>query len=152
MKISAGILLYRLVNKELQVFLVHPGGPFWKHKDDGAWSIPKGEVESDEDYLERAKKEFEEETGTAIDGTFSALTPVKQKSGKVVHAWAVAGDMDAANIRSNTFPMEWPPKSGKMIHVPEVDKAAWFDMDTARQKINTAQVALLDELLRISNT
>lgn len=152
MKISAGILLYRLVNKELQVFLVHPGGPFWKHKDEGAWSIPKGETEGEADLLAVARKEFQEETGTTIDGDFTPLQPVTLKSGKHVYAFAIAGDIDADAIQSNTFPLEWPPKTGKMIEVPEVDKAAWFDIDTARKKINSAQVSLLDELLRINNT
>jgi predicted NUDIX family NTP pyrophosphohydrolase len=152
MKTSAGILLYRLVNKELQVFLVHPGGPFWKNKDEGAWSIPKGETEGETDLLVVARKEFQEETGTAIDGDFTPLQPVTLKSGKRVYAFAIAGDIDADVIQSNTFSLEWPPKTGKMIEVPEVDKAAWFDIDTARKKINSAQVPLLNELLKINNT
>lgn len=152
MKISAGILLYRLVNKELQVFLVHPGGPFWKHKDEGAWSIPKGETEGEADLLAIARKEFQEETGTAIDGDFTSLQPVKLKSGKRIYAFAMVGDIDADAIQSNTFPLEWPPRSGKTIEVPEVDRAAWFTIAEARKKINPAQVALLDEILRMNNT
>ena len=152
MKISAGILLYRLVNKELQVFLVHPGGPFWKHKDEGAWSIPKGETEGETHLLAIASKEFQEETGTAIDGDFTALQPVKLKSGKRIYAFAIAGDIDADAIQSNTFSMEWPPRSGKTIEVPEVDRAAWFTIAEARKKMNPAQVPLLDELLRVNNT
>jgi predicted NUDIX family NTP pyrophosphohydrolase len=152
MKISAGILLYRLVNKELQVFLVHPGGPFWKHKDEGAWSIPKGETEGETDLLAIARKEFQEETGTAIDGDFTALQSVKLKSGKRIYVFAIAGNIDADAIQSNTFPLEWPPRSGKTIEVPEVDRAAWFTIAEARKKMNPAQVALLDELLRINNT
>lgn len=152
MKISAGILLYRLMNKELQVFLVHPGGPFWKHKDEGAWSIPKGETEGETDLLAIASKEFQEETGTAIDGDFTALQPVKLKSGKRIYAFAIAGDIDADAIQSNTFSMEWPPRSGKTIEVPEVDRAAWFTIAEARKKMNPAQVPLLDELLRVNNT
>ncbi|HEY1032837.1 MAG TPA: NUDIX domain-containing protein [Flavipsychrobacter sp.] len=149
MKISAGILLYRQVSKELQVFLVHPGGPFWKHKDEGAWSIPKGETEGKTELLAVARKEFQEETGTAIDGDFTALQPVKLKSGKVIHAFTIEGDIDADTIRSNTFPLEWPPRSGKTIQVPEVDKAGWFTVAEARKKMNPAQAAMLDELLHI---
>lgn len=149
MKISAGILLYRQVNKELQVFLVHPGGPFWKHKDEGAWSIPKGETEGETDLLAVARKEFQEETGTAIGGDFRALQPVKQKSGKVIHAFTIEGDIDADAIRSNTFPLEWPPRSGKTIQVPEVDKAGWFTVAEARKKMNPAQAVMLGELLHI---
>lgn len=152
MKISAGILLYRQVSKELQVFLVHPGGPFWKHKDEGAWSIPKGETEGEADLLAVARKEFQEETGTTIDGDFTALQPVKLKSGKVIHAFTIEGDIDADTIRSNTFSLEWPPRSGKTIQVPEVDKAGWFTVAEARKKMNPAQAAMLDELLHIIET
>jgi predicted NUDIX family NTP pyrophosphohydrolase len=125
---------------------VHPGGPFWKNKDAGAWSVPKGEFLDTEDALIAAKREFLEETGQPIDGHFIKLKPVKLKSGKTVHAWAVEGDIDENNIKSNTFPFEWPPKSGKTIEIPEVDKASWFDLVTAREKINPAQIALIDEL------
>lgn len=145
-KQSAGILAYRKFNNHLQVFLVHPGGPFYAKKDAGVWSIPKGEYESDEDPLIAAKREFEEETGHAIDGHFIALAPIKYKSGKVVQAWAVEAYIDPANIKSNEFEMEWPPKSGKMASFEEVDRADWFDVDVAKQKIVPAQVGLLVEL------
>lgn len=148
-KKSAGILLYKFQEKTVQVFLVHPGGPFWKNKDEGAWSIPKGEFEENEDPLYAAKREFKEETGAEIDGKFVQLTPIKQKSGKVVQAWAVHGDIDASDIRSNHFEIEWPPKSGKMSSFPEVDRAGWFDLEEARVKINSAQVELVNELGRM---
>ena len=145
-KISAGLLVYRQRSGRLEVFLVHPGGPFWAKKDLGAWSIPKGEVEPGQDELAEARRELREETGCEIDGDVRPLTPIKQAGGKAVHAWAVAGDCDAERITSNTFTMEWPPRSGRIQSFPEVDRAAWFDMPTARQKINSAQAALLDEL------
>jgi len=145
-KQSAGILLYRIKDKKLEVFLVHPGGPFWKNKDIGAWTIPKGEFEEDEAPLDAAVREFREETGHALPGPFRALTPVKQKAGKKVLAWATAGELDPATIVSNTFEMEWPPKSGRMASFPEVNKGGWFDTETARQVINAAQAALLEEL------
>ena len=148
-KQSSGILLYHLNNKQLQVFLVHPGGPFFRNKDNGAWSIPKGEFLDDEEALKAAKREFEEETGTSIDGKFIQLSPIIQKSGKKVYAWAIEGDIDAETIFSNTFEMEWPPKSGKKQAFPEVDKAAWFDVDTAKLKINQGQVGLIDNLTQI---
>jgi predicted NUDIX family NTP pyrophosphohydrolase len=150
-KQSAGILLYRKFNDVLQIFLVHPGGPFWKNKDDGAWSIPKGEYESDEDPLAAAKREFYEETGQSIDGEFIALKPIKQKSGKIVQAYLVEGDIDAHNIKSNLFEIEWPPKTGKMQSFPEVDRAGWFTVDEARVKINAGQVGLVVELAQIVN-
>lgn len=143
---SAGILLYRLTGPALEVFLVHPGGPYFAGKDAGVWSIPKGEYGPEEEAMAAARREFEEETGSPVEGTFIPLAPVKQKGGKQVHAWAVEGDMDAAGIRSNTFRMEYPYKSGKWINVPEVDEAGWFNLPTARLKINPAQVAFLDEL------
>jgi predicted NUDIX family NTP pyrophosphohydrolase len=145
-KISAGLLMYRRSDSGPQVLLVHPGGPFWKNKDDGAWSIPKGEAAEGEDLLAAAKREFEEELGFAPSGTFVALSPVKQKGGKIVHAWRVEGDCDPSQIRSNTFEMEWPPKSGKRASFPEVDRAAWFDLGEARRKILASQLALLDQL------
>lgn len=148
-KQSAGILLYRLKKNELQFFLVHPGGPFWKNKDEGAWTIPKGELNDNEDALSAARREFEEETGKRINGDFIELKAIRQKSGKTVQAWAVEGDIDEHDMVSNTFMLEWPPKSGKMIAVPEIDKAGWFDMQTAKQKINPAQVALINELLSL---
>jgi predicted NUDIX family NTP pyrophosphohydrolase len=150
-KQSAGLLLFRKLNNVLQVFLVHPGGPFWKNKDDGAWSIPKGEYERDEDPLEAARREFYEETGENIDGEFIALKPIKQKSGKIVQAYLVAGDIDAGNIKSNLFEIEWPPKSGKMQSFAEVDRAGWFTVDEARIKMNAGQVGLVEELVQLVN-
>lgn len=145
-KKSAGILMYRQKNDQLEVLLVHPGGPFWKKKDLGAWSIPKGEFE-DEDALSAAKREFEEEIGMPIDGEMIALTPQEQKAGKVVHAWAVEGDLNPEEIRSNTFEMEWPPRSGKKQEFPEIDKAEWFPVHEALQKINQAQATFIRELI-----
>jgi predicted NUDIX family NTP pyrophosphohydrolase len=146
-KQSAGILLYRKINNQLQVFLVHPGGPFFKNKDAGAWSIPKGEFLDDEDPLAAAKREFEEETGQTIDGNFIKLKPVALKSGKIVHAWAVDGDIDHETIFSNLFEIEWPPKSGKKQSFPEIDRAAWFDVDEAKVKINPGQLDLIEDFL-----
>lgn len=146
---SAGILLYRPKNGHTEVLLVHPGGPFWAKKDAGTWSIPKGEFTDDEDPLTAAKREFEEETGTAVDGNFVPLAPIRQKSGKRVYVWALEHDLDNSRIQSNTFEMEWPPKSGRMQTYPEVDRAEWFDLAAARQKINPAQAAFLDELTEI---
>jgi len=148
-KRSAGLLLYRFRNDTLQVLLVHPGGPFWAKKDIGAWSIPKGETEADEDLLKVAKREFQEETGFAADGIFRALTPVTLPSRKVVHAWALEGDCDADMISSNTFSIEWPPRSGRFQDFPEVDRAGWFDLATARLKISKGQIGLLDQLERL---
>jgi predicted NUDIX family NTP pyrophosphohydrolase len=147
MRTSAGILLYRRKAKELEIFLVHPGGPFWKGKEMGAWSIPKGEFTEGEDPLTVAKREFEEETGQTVDGNFVELTPIKQKGGKMVYAWAVEGNADAGNIVSNTFKTEWPYKSGKWITIPEVDKAGWFSVEEAKEKINSAQAGLIEELV-----
>jgi predicted NUDIX family NTP pyrophosphohydrolase len=146
-KKSAGIMMYRETNNQLQVFLIHPGGPFFKMKDAGAWSIPKGEIGEGEDPLEAAKREFEEETGCRAEGSFIPLSPVRQKSGKMVISWAVEGRCDADAITSNMFTIEWPPKSGKMREFPEADRAGWFTIGEARQKINPAQAPLLDELL-----
>jgi predicted NUDIX family NTP pyrophosphohydrolase len=145
-KQSAGILLYRIRDKQLQVFLIHPGGPFFRNKDNGAWSIPKGEFEEGEQALAAAKREFEEETGQNIDGKFIELSPIIQKGGKKVFCWSVEGDIDHEIIVSNTFEIEWPPRSGKKQTFPEVDKAGWFDINSARIKINEAQVKLIDEL------
>jgi len=147
MRTSAGILLYRKKNNFIEVFLVHPGGPFWKNKDKGAWSIPKGEFTKDEDPLTVAKREFNEETGQAVAGDFVELTPIKQKGGKMVYAWAVEGDADAEQIVSNTFKQEWPYKSGKWITIPEVDKAGWFGVEEAKEKMNPAQLDLIEELV-----
>ena len=145
-KKSAGILLYRTVNKALEVFLVHPGGPFWAKKDDGAWSIPKGEFEDNEEPLAAAKREFKEETGIEISGEFIQLTSIKQKSGKIVYAWAVEGDIDPAKIKSNNVEIEWPPRSGRQQTFPEIDKAEWFTYIEAQKKIISAQSALVEEL------
>ena len=145
-KQSAGILFYRIASGRVEVFLVHPGGPFWAKKDEGAWSIPKGEFAHGEEPLEAAKREFTEETGFPIEGIFTPLSPVKQPSGKIVYAWAVEGDIDAGAICSNTFEMEWPPRSGNAKWFPEIDRAAWFDFDTARIKILKGQLALLEQL------
>jgi predicted NUDIX family NTP pyrophosphohydrolase len=146
-KTSAGILLYKGKGNELRVFLVHPGGPFFAKKDEGAWSVPKGELDEGEDALAAAQREFKEETGCRPEGTFVPLAPVTQKGGKTVLAWAVAGDCDADAIRSNTFALEWPPKSGKVRDFPEVDRAGWFTVDEAKKRINPAQAALVDELV-----
>lgn len=146
MKTSAGILLFKKENNNLFYFLVHPGGPFWKNKDSGAWSIPKGEIEPDEDPLERALVEFKEETGQSVGGEFIELSPIRQKGGKTVYAWAVEGDVETAGLFSNSVQIEWPPRSGKLIEIPEVDQWEWFNSDEAKIRINTAQVALLSEL------
>src|ERR1700730_9341246 len=122
-KQSAGILLFRLKNKDIEVLLAHPGGPFFKNKDDGAWTIPKGEIDNEEEPLLAAKREFKEETGTEINGKFIPLKPVKYKSGKIVYAWAVEGNIDPSVLKCNTFKLEWPPKSGKFIDAPEIDRA-----------------------------
>ena len=148
-KISAGLLVYRMRGGVLQVFLVHPGGPFWAKKDLAAWSIPKGLIDEGEDPLAAAQREFEEETALKVSGQFIQLTPVKLKSGKVVRAWAVEGDCDPSAIISNTFSMEWPPNSGRQQEFPEVDRAAWFDIEEARKKINQGQVGLLEELQQV---
>lgn len=150
MKQSAGILLYRYHQHELQVMLVHPGGPFYAKKDTGAWTIPKGEPdEGEEDLLLVARREFEEETGAQVEGRFIQLTPVKQKGGKLVHAWAVESNFDVNILKSNTFEMPWPPKSGKMQRFPEVDKAEWFSVQEALLKILPAQGAFIEELVGI---
>jgi predicted NUDIX family NTP pyrophosphohydrolase len=145
-RLSAGLLMHRHCGDRLEVLLVHPGGPFFKNKDDGVWSIPKGEPASDEDLLAAARREFEEETSIVPAGEFVPLAPVKQKGGKIVHAWAFAGDCDPTTIRSNVFLLEWPPRSGRQVEIPEVDRAAFFDLPTARKKINAGQAALLDQL------
>ena len=145
-KLSAGIVLYRLCHEEIEVFLVHPGGPVWANKDAGTWSIPKGEYETGEEPLTVAKREFQEETGFPVKGTCHPLTALKQPSGKVVSAWAVKGDVDAAALTSNTFTLEWPPKSGRTREFPEVDRGGWFDLSTARAKIQAGQRGFLDQL------
>jgi predicted NUDIX family NTP pyrophosphohydrolase len=148
-KQSAGILLYRFRDSELGIFLVHPGGPFWAKKDAGAWSIPKGEFAADENPLAAAKREFAEETGCAIDGNFVELPPVKQPGGKLVYVWAVEGDCNAESIKSNLFTLEWPPRSGKRKEFPEVDRAGWFDLKLAKEKILKGQLVFLEQLQRM---
>jgi predicted NUDIX family NTP pyrophosphohydrolase len=147
-KRSAGILLYRITGTAPEVLLVHPGGPFWTRRDAGAWSIPKGEYEAGDDPLACALREFEEETGTALPpGDLIELGSVQQKGGKVVSAWAAEGDLDADAVHSNTFTMEWPPRSGRTAEFPEVDRAGWFDTETAREKLVAAQAEFVDRLL-----
>lgn len=146
-KKSAGILLYRRAAASIEVFLVHPGGPFFAKKDIGSWSCPKGEY-TDDDPLSAAKREFREETGFEVGGDFMPLTPVKLSGGKTISAWAVEGTCDATAVRSNTFRMEWPPKSGKQQEFPEVDRADWFSIVQARAKLSPGQVPLVDELCR----
>lgn len=146
---SAGLLLFREVSGGLEVLLVHPGGPFWANKDDGAWSIPKGELEGAENPLQAAQREFEEETGAAPPaGEFVALEPARQPGGKTVHAWAVRGEFDVTALNSNLFSMEWPPKSGKRQQFPEVDRAAWFALELAETKMAKGQLPLLAQLRR----
>ncbi len=149
-KESAGLLVYRRREGALEFLLVHPGGPFWKNKDAGAWTIPKGELREAEEPLTAAKREFEEELSLKAEGTFVELTPVKQKGGKLVRAWAIEKDYDLSTIKSNTFEMEWPPKSGRMSSFPEVDRAEYFGMNTAKAKVNPAQIALLEEVVRFA--
>jgi predicted NUDIX family NTP pyrophosphohydrolase len=143
---SAGVLLHKIANGERYVFLVHPGGPYFKNKDLGAWSIPKGEFTETETPLDAAIREFEEETGVKLAGDFTALSSVKLKSGKIVHAWALERDIDPTTIKSNTFEIEWPPKSGKRQIFPEIDRAEWFTIAEAKLKINAAQCDLIDRL------
>jgi len=144
---SAGLLLYRR-DSGLEVFLAHPGGPFWLKRDDGAWTIPKGVAEEGEDILSAARREFEEETGIQPTGPFLSLGSIRQKAGKLVHAWAWEGDADPARITSNTMQTEWPRGSGRVLTFPEVDRCAWFQPQAARRKINPAQVDLIDRLER----
>lgn len=148
-KLSAGLLLYRFEQASLQVFLVHPGGPFFAHKDEGAWSIPKGEYQEGDDPLATAKREFHEETGSDVTGSFHTLSPLTQPNGKVVSAWAVESDIDEATVKSNTFSLEWPPRSGKRQECPEVDRGAWFDVPTARTKLQPGQRGFLDQLQQL---
>lgn len=148
-KASAGLLIHRWRDGEPEVLLVHPGGPFWANKDARAWSIPKGEFDPGEDPLTAAKREVLEETGLAVEGAFVPLAPRKQAGGKVVHAWAVEGDCDPAAIRSNTFTLEWPPRSGRMQAFPEIDRAEWFRLGVAREKLHAGQLGLLEDLERL---
>lgn len=151
MKQSAGILLYRHEHNQTEFFLAHPGGPFFKNKNEGVWTIPKGEINEGEEPLNAAVREFEEEIGYTPFPPFTELQPITQKGGKKVLAWAAKGDADPAALKSNIFIMEWPPKSGKMAEFPEVDKAGWFNLEEAKKLINPAQVHLLEELLKILN-
>jgi predicted NUDIX family NTP pyrophosphohydrolase len=148
-KQSAGLLLYRWGDEGLEVLLAHPGGPFWAKKDLGAWSIPKGEFLEDEQPLSAARREFAEEIGTRVEGEVLALTPLKQPSRKTIHAFAIEHDLNVERITSNSFEMEWPPKSGKSQAFPEVDRAAWFKLEQARQRIQPGQAPILDELARL---
>jgi predicted NUDIX family NTP pyrophosphohydrolase len=144
---SAGLVLFRRRDGKLEVLLVHPGGPFWQKRDDGAWSIPKGEMAENEVGIEVARREFHEELGTAApDGDATPLGEVRQAGGKLVVAWALTGDLDVSRMTSNTFEIEWPPRSSKMQTFPEVDRAEWFDVDTARRKLIPAQRAFIDRL------
>ena len=145
-KKSAGILLYRIQNNIPEVLLVHPGGPFWHQKDTGAWSIPKGEPNPGEELFDAAKREMQEETGISIGVTGVALKPVKQKSGKIIYAWAIKGDADPSEIKSNSFEMEWPPHSGNLQQFPEIDRASWFTLDEAKKKIVPGHLPFIDEL------
>ncbi len=146
-KQSAGILAFRRTGPAgIEVLLVHPGGPFWKNKDAGAWSIPKGELAADEEPLGAARREFLEELGLPIDGVFIALTPVRQRGGKTVLAFAIEADIDVSKVRSNTFSMEWPPRSGKVQEFAEIDRAAWFALEGALERINAGQAPLLQQL------
>jgi predicted NUDIX family NTP pyrophosphohydrolase len=145
-KPSAGLLLYRRPSGRLEVFLAHPGGPFWHNRDAGAWTIPKGVAEPGEDTLAAACREFEEETGVRPVGPFLPLGSIRQKAGKVVHAWAWEGDADPERVTSNTMQTEWPRGSGRLYTFPEVDRCAWFDLQSAREKINPAQAEFIDRL------
>ena len=147
-KLSAGILVYRVKNKKIEVFLCHPGRPFYKNKDNAVWTIPKGEFDEKEEPFIAAKREFKEETGQEIGGDFTSMKPIKYKDGrKIVYTWAVEGEINATDIRSNTFTLEWPPKSGKYIEVPEVDRGDWFTIEMAKQKILPSLSPLLDDLV-----
>lgn len=148
-KHSAGLLMYRLRDGVLEVFLVHPGGPFWAKKDLGSWTIPKGEYEPDETAMEAARREFAEETGCAFQADLLPLTPLRQPSGKLIAAWAFQGDCDPESSRSNTFSLEWPPGSGRQQEFPEVDRTGWFSLEEAKEKITQGQVGFLDELQQI---
>lgn len=149
---GAGILLYRFTKEKLELLLAHPGGPYWANRDDGTWSIPKGLFDQDEIPLEAAKREFKEETGFEVDGEFIPLGELKQPGGKIVHAWALEQDIDATQIVSNTYAVEWPHKSGRWRRYPEVDKAGWFTVDEARKKILKGQVGFIDRLLQAIST
>ena len=148
-KQAAGLLPFRIIKKKPEVLLAHPGGPFWKNKDAGAWSIVKGEYNADEEPLAAAKREWQEETGIKLSGKYMPLKPVKQKSGKIITAFAIEADFDTSKITSNTFEIEWPPNSGKKQSFPEIDRVAWFSIEEAKEKINPAQAAMIEELLQL---
>jgi predicted NUDIX family NTP pyrophosphohydrolase len=150
-KHSAGILLFRFRNEKLEVMLVHPGGPFWAKKDNGAWSIPKGLFEENEKPMDAAKREFKEETGFEVDGEFIELGELKQPSKKIVHAWALEKDLDETKVMSNTFTLEWPKNSGRVQEYSEIDKAGWFDIEQAKKKILKGQIGFIDKLVEIIN-
>jgi len=147
MKQSAGILLFRRIDRGIQFFLVHPGGPFFVRKDAGAWTIPKGEIIPPENPLDTAIREFEEETGLRLAGPFIPLDAIVQKGGKQVFCWAMEGDLDPEKVVSNTFELEWPPRSGKRVSFPEIDKSGWFTLPEAKQLINERQISLLEQLI-----
>ena len=151
MRQSAGLLLYRVRESGIEVLLVHPGGPFWVRRDEGAWSIPKGEFEANEAPLAAARREFLEETGAAVGGRFDALTPVRQAGGKRVHAFAIEAEFDPATLASNTFEIEWPPRSGRVQHFPEIDRAEWFTVADAASRMHPAQRAWLAEVERLAS-
>jgi predicted NUDIX family NTP pyrophosphohydrolase len=144
--------MYRKRHGGVEVFLIHPGGPFWARKDDGAWSIPKGEFTAEEPALDAARREFQEETGFPVSGSFLPLEPIRQAGGKTVHAWVIEGDCDAAAVKSNTFDMEWPPRSGQVKSFPEVDRAGWFTLEQAETKMLKSQRPLLDQFRRLIKT
>ncbi|MBS1914716.1 MAG: NUDIX domain-containing protein [Bacteroidetes bacterium] len=146
-KKSAGILFYRPGDAALKILLVHPGGPFWTNRDEGAWSIPKGEFDESENALLAARREVKEELGIDVSGTFIELGTAKQKSGKIIYCWAIEHDVDASKIKSNTFELEWPPKSGKKQNFPEVDRAAWFAQNDAEKKIVSGQKPFIERLI-----
>jgi predicted NUDIX family NTP pyrophosphohydrolase len=148
-RLSAGLLMYRIKDRALQVLLAHPGGPYFVNKDDGAWSIPKGEPDADEDLLLTAQREFEEETSLKPTGPFIPLQPIQQKGNKIVHAWAFEGDCDPASLKSNLVTMEWPPHSGQRMEFPEIDRAEFFDLAAVRTKIKAGQEALIDQIEEI---
>ena len=148
MRKSAGVLMYRVRDGEAQVLLVHPGGPFWARRDDGAWTVPKGEFDADESAVDAARREFREELGADLGGNLEPLPPIRQAGGKEVHAFLVRGDFDPEALVSNRFTLEWPPRSGRMQSFPEVDRAAWFALDEAKRKLNPAQCAWLDAVAR----
>lgn len=151
-EVSAGLMMYKFNDRKLKIFLVHPGGPYFKNKDNGYWSIPKGLIEKDEDYLKAAIREFKEETSFNVEEEYVSLGNIKQKSGKIVHAWAFNGNISDDNqIVSNKCDLEWPPRSGTHIQIPEVDDGKFFDIETAKIKINSAQVPLIERLLKHLN-